>query len=109
MNVFERLDKIPGFAAEERMLIDSVRDLARDRIAPRAAHFDQKGEFPWENVEAINKLGLNAMFVPEAYGGSPMSYAAYLECVREISKGCASTGVIWATNFHASTARRGRV
>ena len=102
MNVFERLDKIPGFAAEERMLIDSVRDLARDRIAPRAAHFDQKGEFPWENVEAINKLGLNAMFVPEAYGGSPMSYAAYLECVREISKGCASTGVIWATNFHAA-------
>ena len=30
-----------------------------------------------------------------------MSYAAYLECVREISKACASTGIIWATNFHA--------
>ena len=42
-----------------------------------------------------------AGFVPEAYGGAQMSYAAYLECVREISKACASTGVIWATNFHA--------
>ena len=41
------------------------------------------------------------MFIPEAYGGAPLSYGAYLECVREISKACASTGVIWATNFHA--------
>jgi acyl-CoA dehydrogenase len=41
------------------------------------------------------------MFIPEAYGGAPLSYAAYLECVREISKACASTGVVWATNFHA--------
>jgi alkylation response protein AidB-like acyl-CoA dehydrogenase len=47
------------------------------------------------------RSGLNAMFVPEAYGGAALSYAAYLECVREISKACASTGVIWATNFHA--------
>ena len=102
MNLFERLDAAPAFSNEERMLIKSVRALARERIAPRAAHFDATGEFPRENVKAINELGLNAMFVPEAYGGSPMSYAAYLECVREISKACASTGVIWATNFHAA-------
>src|SRR3970282_2913505 len=50
----------------------------------------------------INELGLNAMFIPEPYGGAPQSYAAYLECVREISQACASTGVIWATNFHAT-------
>jgi acyl-CoA dehydrogenase len=41
------------------------------------------------------------MFVPEAYGGAQLSYSAYLACVREISKACASTGIIWATNFHA--------
>jgi acyl-CoA dehydrogenase len=102
MNLFERLDEVPGFTAEERLLLDSVRALARDSIGPRAAHFDESGDFPWESVKAINHLGLNAMFVPEAYGGAPMSYAAYLECVREISKACASTGVIWATNFHAA-------
>ena len=83
------------------MLIDSVRALARDRIAPRSAEYDRSGEFPWDNVKAINALALNAMFIPEAYGGAPLSYAAYLECVRELSKACASTGVIWATNFHA--------
>ena len=101
MKVFERMDSNVAFSSEERMLINAVRTLARDQIAPRAAAYDRSGEFPWDNVRAINALGLNAMFVPESYGGALMSYAAYLECVREISKACASTGVIWATNFHA--------
>ena len=100
--LFERLDAVPPLSAEERQLLESVRALARDEIAPRAAEYDRSGEFPWKNVEAINALGLNAMFVPEAYGGAGLSYAAYLACVREISAACASTGIIWATNFHAA-------
>ena len=101
MTVFDRLDAAAVFSDEERMLIDSVQALARETIAQRAAEYDRTGEFPWKNIEAINALGLNAMFIPEAYGGAPLSYGAYLECVREISKACASTGVVWATNFHA--------
>jgi alkylation response protein AidB-like acyl-CoA dehydrogenase len=72
--------------------------LARDEIPPGAAGYDRSGDFPWENVRAINSLGLNAIFVPEAYGGAGLSYAVYLACVREISAGCAATGMIWATN-----------
>ena len=98
--LFSRLDALPPLSPEERQLLDSVRALARDEIAPRAAAYDRSGEFPWDNVKAINALGLNAMFVPEAYGGAGLTYAAYLACVREISA-CASTGIIWATNFHA--------
>jgi acyl-CoA dehydrogenase len=100
-NVFDRLDATLEFPETEAMLFESVRALARDRIAARAAEYDASGEFPWQNVEAVNALGLNAMFIPEAYGGAGLSYAVYLACVREISKACASTGVIWATNFHA--------
>jgi acyl-CoA dehydrogenase len=99
--LFDRLDALPTLSAEERQLLDSVKALCRDEIAPRAAEYDRSGDFPWENVQAINALGLNAMFVPEAYGGAGLSYAAYLACVREISAACASTGIIWATNFHA--------
>jgi alkylation response protein AidB-like acyl-CoA dehydrogenase len=99
--VFDRLDAVPPLSPEERLLLDSVKGLARDRIAPDAAAYDRSGEFPWDNIRAINALGLNAMFVPEAYGGAGLSYAAYLACVREISAACASTGIIWATNFHA--------
>ena len=101
MNVFDRLDKLPAFNAEELAVLESVGALCREKIAPRAAHYDRGAEFPWDNVKAINALGLNAMFIPEPYGGAPLSYAAYLACVREISKACASTGIIWATNFHA--------
>ncbi|MFF7710768.1 acyl-CoA dehydrogenase family protein [Pseudomonas sp. NPDC007930] len=101
MNVIERLDRQLGLNAEEAMLLESVQALARDEIAPRAAHYDESKSFPWANIEAINALGLNAMFIPEAYGGAEMSYLAYLACVREISAACASTGIIWATNYHA--------
>src|SRR3984893_7684581 len=99
--LFDRLDALPPLSPEERQLLDSVRALARDEIAPRAAAYDRASEFPWDNVKAINALGLNAMFVPEEYSGAGLSYAAYLACVREISAACASTGIIWATNFHA--------
>lgn len=101
MHVLNRLDDDQKWTQEESMLLDSVRQLARDRIAPRAAHYDKTAEFPWDNVKAINELGLNTMFIPEEYGGAPLSYACYLACVREISQACASTGIIWATNFHA--------
>jgi acyl-CoA dehydrogenase len=86
---------------EEQMILNSVRSLAVDHIAPAAKEFDRLKQFPWDNVERINELGLNAMFVPEKYGGFPLSYRCYLACVREISKACASTGIIWATNVHA--------
>src|SRR5438034_4594926 len=100
--LFERIDAMPALAPEERQLLDSVRALAREEIAPRAAEYDRNAEFPWDNIRAINALGLNAMFVPEAYGGAGLSYAAYLACVRGISAAGASPGISWATNFHAA-------
>jgi acyl-CoA dehydrogenase len=98
MSVFDRLDASVAFPDEERMLIDSVRALARDRFAPVAGDYDRSavGQCPGNQ-----RAGTNAMFIPERYGGAPMSYAAYLACVREISRACASTGGIWATNFHS--------
>ncbi|HEV7328432.1 MAG TPA: acyl-CoA dehydrogenase family protein [Bosea sp. (in: a-proteobacteria)] len=101
MTVLSRLDDQLGLAEDEALLLANVRDFARSEIAPRAAEHDRTGSFPWKNVEGINALGLNAIFVPEAYGGAGLSYLAYLACVREISAACASTGIIWATNFHA--------
>jgi alkylation response protein AidB-like acyl-CoA dehydrogenase len=101
MDVFRRLDAVPELSDEERLLLDSVRRLAREQIAPRAAQHDASSEFPWDNVRALNALGLNGIFVPEALGGAGLSYAAYLSCVRELSAACASTAIIWATNFHA--------
>jgi alkylation response protein AidB-like acyl-CoA dehydrogenase len=102
MTVFDRIARDVRLSNEETLLLDSVRVMARDQIAPRAAHHDATAEFPWDNLKAINGLGLNAVFIPEAYGGAGLSYAVYLACVREISAACAATGIVWATNFHGS-------
>jgi acyl-CoA dehydrogenase len=103
LTVLDRLDAamMESLIPEERMVLDSVTALARGPIMNRAAGLDREGHFPWDNVTEINALGLNMMFVPEAYGGAPLSYRCYLACVREISSACAATGIVWATNFHA--------
>lgn len=100
MTVLDRLTAAIPLDETETMLVESVRDFAREVVAPNAMRYDETGEFPWDNVNAINELGLNGLFIPEEYGGAQMSYTAYLACVREISAACASTGMVWATNFH---------
>ena len=101
MNLLDQMKARRQFVEEEAKIVEQVEALCRDRIEPRAEHIDRTAEFPWASVEDINQLGLNMMFIPEAYGGAPLSYACYLACVEAISQACASTGVIWATNFHA--------
>jgi len=100
MRLFEQLARSRGWSDEESQIIDQVQRVADKIIAPNAEHVDRSGEFPWDNIHAINALGLNTIFVPEAYGGMPMSYRLYLELVSIISEACASTGIIWATTFH---------
>ena len=102
MAMLQRLDEPPGLSEEERLTLDAVKALCRDQIGPRAAAYDESAEFPWDNVKAINELGLNAMFVPDDYGGAQLSYNAYLACQRELAKACAATAIIWGTNFHAA-------
>jgi acyl-CoA dehydrogenase len=103
MTVLDRLDATIRLSDTEAMLLDSVRRLGRDVLKPNAARLDETAEFPWDNLKAINQLGLNAMFIPEEYGGAPVSFTAYLACNREIAKACAATGIVWSTIFHAAS------
>jgi len=101
MTVFDQLQDRRGWTEDERLVLDQVRRAAAEGIAPRADGFDRSRDFPWDNVNLLNELGLNAIFVPDAYGGALMSYRVYLECVAVIAEACASTGIIYATTFHA--------
>jgi alkylation response protein AidB-like acyl-CoA dehydrogenase len=98
--VFEQLERSRNWSGDERLLLDQVERLTAEVIAPNAKRVDKTGEFPWQNIEAINALGLNSIFVPDAYGGASMPYRVYLAVVRRISEACAATGIIFATNFH---------
>ena len=100
MKIFEELERRRNWNEEERQLLDAVERVCRDVIAPNAARYDESEKYPRESMDAIHQLGLNALFVPEAYGGAPMRYRLYLRVVQLISAACASTGIIYATTFH---------
>lgn len=100
-HILDRLAASVPLNDDERMILEAVRDIASEVIAPLAASVDEEAVFPTDSMAAINELGLNAMFIPEAYGGAPLSYSAYLACLQIISGACAATGITWATNFHA--------
>jgi alkylation response protein AidB-like acyl-CoA dehydrogenase len=101
MKIFEALEKGRRWTEDERLLLAQVDRLAEEVIGPNAAEVDEKSAFPWASIKGINEIGLNAIFVPEAFGGAPMSFKLYLAVVRRIAEACASTGIIYATNFHA--------
>jgi acyl-CoA dehydrogenase len=101
--LFERIVAHQSLTDEERHVLDTLRSVVAERIAPRAEAYDRSGEFPWDNVEDLNAVQLNLAFLPVEVGGVGLSYRCYVLLVEELSAGCASTGVTWATNFHATS------
>jgi acyl-CoA dehydrogenase len=101
VKIFEALDRRRQWSEEEQAILDGVCRISDSVIAPNAHAADRTGAFPWTCVNAINALGLNGLFIPEAYGGSGARFKVYLAAVKIISQACASTGIIYATNFHA--------
>jgi alkylation response protein AidB-like acyl-CoA dehydrogenase len=79
---------------EEKMMIDVVRDLARERVAPRAAEIDAQGEFPWDMKELLADQGILAMPFPEEYGGLGSSELSILMVIEELARACATTALI---------------
>ena len=81
---------------EQREIRDLVRTLARERVAPRAAEIDKKGEFPWDMVELFREHELFGLPYDEEYGGTGTGALMVLVAVEELSKVCATTGLILA-------------
>jgi len=90
----------PPFALSEEheALRESVRALADDKIAPRAAEVDRTGEFPWDVYEALVKADLQAVHIPEAYGGAGADAIAAAIVIEEVARACASSSLIPAVN-----------
>ena len=80
--------------AEQKLLRDTARELATKEILPRAAEIDRAHQFPRALVSRLGELGLLGVMVPEAWGGAGMDAVSYALALEEISRACASTGVI---------------
>jgi len=83
---------------EHMMLREAVRELAEDKIAPRAAEIDATGEFPWDVYDALVKAGFHAVHIPERYGGAGADAVATAIVVEEVARVCASSSLIPAGN-----------
>jgi alkylation response protein AidB-like acyl-CoA dehydrogenase len=81
---------------EQRELRELVRRLAAERIAPRAAEIDQSGEFPWDVVDLLREHEILALPFGERYGGTGTGALMMLVAIEELSKVCATTGLILA-------------
>lgn len=88
---------------EQIMLRDMVRKLAQNEIAPRAVEIDRTHEHPSDNLKKMGELGLMGVPIPEEYGGAGCDFLSYIITIEEISKACASTGVILAVHTSVGT------
>jgi alkylation response protein AidB-like acyl-CoA dehydrogenase len=91
---------------EQREIRELVRTIARDRIAPRAAEIDESAEFPSDMVELFREHDILGLPFEERYGGTGTGALTVLVAVEEISKVCATTGLILAVQELGSLALR---
>ena len=84
------MDKVFKYELFNKM----IRDFAVNEVKPLAHEVDEQERFPYETVEKMAKLGLMGIIVPKEYGGMGGDYKMYIKAVEELSKVCATTGVI---------------
>ena len=86
------------FSEQQRMIRDMARDFAAREVAPIAAEMDEKEQFPTDVVKKMGELGFMGMSVAEQYGGAALDTICYVLALEEVSKACASSGVIMSVN-----------
>ena len=83
---------------EQTLILKTARDFATREVLPHAAAIDREHRFPAEIIAKMGKLGLMGMMVPPSLGGAGLDAVSYALALEEISRACASTGVIMSVN-----------
>jgi alkylation response protein AidB-like acyl-CoA dehydrogenase len=81
---------------EEKLMLEVVRELAHERVAPRAADIDASGQFPWDIKDLLAEQGILGMPFPEEYGGIGSSKLSIVMVIEELAKYCVTTSLILA-------------
>jgi alkylation response protein AidB-like acyl-CoA dehydrogenase len=85
-------------AEEHELLRQTVRELAEAKIAPFAADVDEAARFPQEALDALTSAGMQAVHIPEAFGGEGADALAAVIVIEEVARVCASSSLIPAVN-----------
>ena len=83
-----------ALSEEQELLRSTVRQFAETEVAPLAAAMDEREEYEWSLWDKMAGMGLTGIPFPEEYGGAGMDHLAYAVAVEELSRVCASTGVL---------------
>lgn len=89
-------------SAEYKELRELVAKFSDAEVAPLAAEIDEKGKIPEDLIAKVAENGFMGSYIPEEFGGAGMDYTSYAIIVEELSRGCASTGVL--VSAHSSLA-----
>ncbi len=81
-------------SAEQALILDTVRDIARERVRPRAAEIDERDEFPHDVLQLFAEQGILAPLVPEEYGGIGMEFNVFARVIEGIATASASCALI---------------
>ncbi len=87
---------------EYKELREMIARFSDQELAPRAASIDKNEQIPAEVIQMVAENGFLGSYVPEEYGGAGMDYMSYAILIEELSRGCASTGVL--VSAHTSLA-----
>jgi len=79
---------------ELKMFVGQLRKMVDNKVAPRAAAIDEKGEFPWDLKQLFQETGLFGLAVPEQYGGAHQGHIYTCLAVEEIARACVSSSLI---------------
>ncbi len=97
MNAINKDMAIPAaftLTEEQMMVRDMCKKFADNELKEQAIEIDRTHEFPMETTKKLGEMGIMGVVYPEEYNGSGMDYMCYAIAVEEISRGCASSGVI---------------
>ena len=79
---------------EQRMILNTVKQIAQEKIKPIASEIDEKATLPMETVKLFAENGLLSPLIPEKYGGINSGFLLFCMILEEISKVCASSALI---------------
>jgi len=82
-----------SFTDVEQEVLELVRQVADEKLAPRMVEYDEAGRFSWDNFRLLGEVGLLGAIFPEEYGGTDLGFLAYALCVEEVSRGDFNTGL----------------
>jgi len=84
------------FTEEQVMIRDIAAQIAREKIAPVAAEYDENGEFPWPIVKIMAESDLCGIYIPEEYGGTGGGITELAIATEELSKACGGIALAFA-------------